>query len=107
VGLRCSARSCSGEGLVASIALVECPDLLREGLELRVGDLVTVDELECDLAELVVCLAELALDLDVFDALLRLRSGLLCCLFCLVEESHLEFYYSPRMPPRIPQPAAS
>src|SRR5947209_7801414 len=67
--------------------LVQFPDLRGRRVEARVGDFAGLDQLERGLAELAVCLRQLALLLDVLDAFLRLRDRCLGCLLRLVEKT--------------------
>ena len=71
------------------------------------GDLPGFHQLGRNLSELVVGEAELALRLDVFDTLLRLRSRLLGRRLCLVEKAHDSLLQSPRMLPNSPLPLRS
>src|SRR5690242_7903205 len=68
--------------------LVQVADLRDRRLELRIGDLAGLDQLEGRLPELAVRLPELTLLLDVLDALFRLRDRLVRGLLRLVEETH-------------------
>src|SRR5262249_18681574 len=79
--------------------LLQPPDLLRRRLEARMGELAALDQPERRLAQVVVRLPELALGLDILDALLRLRDGLVRNGLRLVEKPHLSLL--DRSPPSI------
>src|SRR5579884_302695 len=80
--------------------LLEVADLRRRRVEPRVRDLPGLDELERGLAEVGVGLVQLALLLDVLDALPGLGRGLLGRLLRLVEEAHVRTSYSRSLPTR-------
>src|SRR5439155_20595235 len=95
-----------GDGALLELGL-ERPDPLDDRVELRVRDHACGRELVGLLAELHVCLAALALRLNLPDPLRRLRGRHLCLLLDLVQKAHVSLLYPPRMFPRRPLPPFS
>src|SRR5262249_29986394 len=83
--------------------LVQGAHLSGRLLEARVRELAALDQLERLAPELRVGLAELALELDVLDALLRLRRGLLGRSLRLVQEPHSRLLWDRPGPMLVPE----